>query len=408
VRNGFLPSVAALLIGCGVLTAQAPQTPPPSVPAPPSYGPPVALGEPSDGSSPGRVWVRGEYLLWWIKNGPVPPLVTAGPAGGAGVLGQPGTVTLFGPGSDLTGSPLSGGRFTAGAWLDEEQTFGLEGGYFFLGSNTRGFAAGGTGAPGSPVVARPFFNALAGREDSELVASPGVLGGVVGVASSSRLQGFEANALCKLCCGCTYRLDALAGFRYLDLRESLGITENLTVPPTVPLLGGTNFLLNDRFDVQNRFYGGQVGVRGEVWYGRLFAALAGKVALGDVHQSVDVNGTTRIASPTFGVTTQPGGLLALPSNSGHFTRDRFAVVPEGSLAVGVQATDNVRVSVGYTFLGWSAVARPGDQIDRAVNPSALPSSGGAAAATGPARPAFLFKDTDFWAQGLTLAIEFRF
>jgi hypothetical protein len=109
-----------------------------------------------------------------------------------------------------------------------------------------------------------------------------------------------------------------------------------------------------------------------------------------------------------GVTTQRGGLLALPTNSGHFTRDRFAVVPEGSVGVGVQATERVRVSLAYTVLYWSNAARPGDQIDRVVNPAALPVNGGPGPGTGPARPAFGFKDTDFWAQGLTLGVEFRF
>src|SRR5262249_28118375 len=188
--------------------------------------------------------------------------------------------------------------------------------------------------------------------------------------------------LCNLCCGCNYRLDALAGFRYLDLNEGLGIAENLTVLPTVPVLGGTNFVVADRFDTRNQFYGGQVGVRGEVSSGPLFATAAAKVALGDNHQSVDIAGFTRIASPRTGVTTQPGGLLALPSNSGHFTRDRFAVVPEGSLGVGVQATERVRVSLSYSFLYWRSVARPGDQIDRGVNPSALPINGGAGRSTG--------------------------
>src|SRR5262249_45635439 len=210
MRNGLLLSAAALLAGSGVLAAQ-------ELPAPASCaGPPAALGEPSDGppSSPGRAWASAEYLLWWIKNAPAPPLVTASPAGTAGILGQPGTVTLVGPGSDLTGDARSGGRFTAGFWVDCDRNFGLEGGYFFLGSRTRDFVAAGTGAPGSPVVARPFVNALTGREDSELVAAPGVSSGAVGGAASHRVPGAEANALCDLCCGCHYRLDALAGVRH--------------------------------------------------------------------------------------------------------------------------------------------------------------------------------------------------
>src|SRR5262249_57297896 len=81
MRNGLLLSAAALLASSGVLAAQ-------ELPAPASCaGPPAALGEPLDGppASPGRAWVSAEYLLWWIKNAPAPPLVTASPAGTAGI-----------------------------------------------------------------------------------------------------------------------------------------------------------------------------------------------------------------------------------------------------------------------------------------------------------------------------------
>jgi hypothetical protein len=35
---------------------------------------------------PGRFWVSGEYLLWWIKDARLPPLVTTGPANPAQIL----------------------------------------------------------------------------------------------------------------------------------------------------------------------------------------------------------------------------------------------------------------------------------------------------------------------------------
>src|SRR5262249_30093967 len=46
---------------------------------------------------PQSVWLRGEYLLWFIKRHDFPPLITAG-AGidRPGALGQPGTRVLFG------------------------------------------------------------------------------------------------------------------------------------------------------------------------------------------------------------------------------------------------------------------------------------------------------------------------
>src|SRR5262249_26267971 len=150
------------------------------------------------------------------------------------------------------------------------------------------------------------INAITGKEDSELVAFPGALAGSINVATSSRLQGFEANALCNLCCcPCAYRVDAFAGFRYLDFDEGLDITEDLTVLPTVPVIGGSKFLVNDHVDAHNQFYGAQVGVRGEVWSGQFFARVTAKVALGDSEESVDINGFTRFTAPAGGVTTRP-------------------------------------------------------------------------------------------------------
>src|SRR5262249_45425758 len=152
--------------------------------------------------------------------GQVPPLVTASPASSAGILGNPGTVVLFG-GEAIDNEERSGGRFTAGFWLNCEQTVGIEGSYFFLGSRSVNFLAG-TPSNGAPItIARPFFNALTGAEDSQLVSQPGQLTGTVATSLSSRLQGAELNGICNLCCGCNGRVDLLAGFRWLELDEGL-------------------------------------------------------------------------------------------------------------------------------------------------------------------------------------------
>jgi Putative beta barrel porin-7 (BBP7) len=354
----------------------------------------------------GSVWFSADFLLWWLKGGKAPPLVTASQPASTGALGQPGSVVLFGPGSDLERSPILGGRFTAGCWLDQDHRFGLEGSYFFLVPRGNPFDAGNDGSPGSPVIARPFFNTVTGKEDSELVAFPGVLAGRINVDPSSRLQGYEANVLYNLCRSCNWSVTALAGFRYLDLDEGLGITENLAVLPSVPLLGGSQFVVHDSFSTHNQFYGGQLGLRGEMWLDRFFAVASAKVALGDCQQSVNIGGLTQITTPAGTVSTQPGGLLALPSNSGHFFGNHFAVVPEGSLTVGYQVTEYLSVTFGYTFLYWSNVARPGGQIDRNIDPAGLPTNRAAGVQSN--QPAFSLQNTDFWAQGLTFGMELRF
>jgi hypothetical protein len=334
-------------------------------------------------------------------------LVTASPPASAGVLGAPGTVVLFG-GSRLDEDAHSGGRFTVGSWLNDCRTIGLEGGYFFLGSRATEFAAAGTGLPGSPVIARPIINALTGSETSELVAFPGLESGIVHVTSSSWLQGANANLVANVCCSCCWRVDLLAGFRYLDLQEGLGIVERLMVNPDVANIGGSTFIVADQFDTRNQFYGGQLGARAEYRRGNLYIDLAGSVALGTTHEELDINGNTVITPAGGTPIALTGGLLALPTNIGHFSRDRFAVVPEIGINVGYQVTQFMRAFVGYSFLYWSAVTRPGDAIDRTINPTQLPSTQGPGTLVGPPRPTVILQDTEFWAQGINVGLEFRY
>jgi hypothetical protein len=67
-------------------------------------------------------------------------------------------------------------------------------------------------------------------------------------------------------------------------------------------------------------------------------------------------------------------------------------------------TQHIRAYVGYTFLCWTDVVRPGNQIDLALNPSQIPTG----TLTGPARPTFTRHESDVWVQGVNLGLEFRF
>jgi hypothetical protein len=360
-----------------------------------------------------RLWVSGEYLLWWIKDSALPPLVTTSPAGTprelAGVLGAPGTAVLLG-GSSLDNQERSGGRVALGVWLDPAQRWALETNFFYLAQRTVHFNAG---SGGTPILARPIFDVTAGQESSELVAFPNLLAGRIAVSATSRFWGLEENLRGTLFqssgpYGTCYRVGLLGGFRYLRLDEGLGINESLQVAPGVPMSGGSSILVSDQFGTHNSFYGGQLGAMLEMRRGRWYGDLMGKVALGMTHQVVNINGSTSFAVPGGPTVVQPGGLLALPTNIGHYSRDLFGVVPEVGLKIGYQVTPHVRAFVGYSLLYWNDVARPGNQIDRVVNVSQLPMVLGTPAGAVPPRPAFAFHGTDFWAQGVSLGLEFRY
>jgi len=346
-------------------------------------------------------------LLWWIKNSNFPPLLTTGATTDPrpGALGSSNTSVLFGH-PDTNNQDRAGGRFFVGWWLDDEHQWGLEAGYFFLGDRSVGNVFP---SPGNPLLARPFFNVNTGLQDASIVAFPGVISGRVTVDATSFLEGAEANMTAALLQTRLCRVEALAGFRYVNLNEGLHVVENdqiAQLPPAAFIaLAGQSISVGDLFDTRNNFYGGQIGMRAEVRHKRWSLDVLAKVALGDSNEMISIHGFTGTGPPPASFNA---GLLAVASNSGQFTRDVFAVVPEVGANLGFQFTDRIRGFVGYSFLYWSNVARPGDQVDTAVNLNEVPTSKTFGLVGGPARPAFAFHSTDFYAHGVNFGLEFRY
>jgi len=387
---------------------------------------------------PGNRFYASAEALFWMTNGDrLPPLVTTGPADAgrsAGGIGVPGTQILYG--NQSVGDQLrTGGRFMAGYWFDDCRQFGLEAGFLFLGSANDNFIAT---SDGSRVLTRPalIMEPFATRA-VEVVGRPAAFdaagnlvvpafAGAIQVSHHSSFWGSEANFRSNLLCGENYFLDGLLGFRSLNLSERLDIVETpqiltpsifldtgFTAPP------GAFFAVNQELDVvhdsfatKNRFYGGQVGLAGETRYGPVSFGFTGKLGLGSNQQSVDIIGTTSTTvfpgpfGPGFNVLSN-GGFLALGSNIGHYTRNVFSVTPELTLNVGYQLTDHVRAFVGYNFMYWSNVVRPGQQIDLAVNASQPPLAL-VPGVVGTPRPVFAFHGSDFYAQGAQVGLEVRY
>jgi Putative beta barrel porin-7 (BBP7) len=346
-------------------------------------------------------WGSVEYLLWWTKGQHVPPLVTTSPPGtpitSAGVLGQPGTVVLYG-GEPINIGLRQGGRFTLGYWLDDCHDMGISASYFQLEQSFEHFGINSTGIP---ILGRPFFDVTLPGQSAEITAFPGFAAGCLDVTAFQQFLGADLLFRKLICDDCGRRMEATVGYRYLMLRDGVTIDE-LVAGTGVANLGAA-FSLTDVFRATNQFHGLDLGLTYEWRQGCWYAEAVGRVALGATFQRTTIQGATTIATAGQ-ATTFPGGLLALESNIGVYHNTAFSVVPELRLNLGCQLCCNVRAFVGYDFLYWTNVARAGEQIDTRINPNLIPPSLGGP----PALPAFLSRRNDFWAQGINFGLAVNY
>jgi hypothetical protein len=368
----------------------------------------------------GQAWfVRAEALSLWTRGNPTPALLTTSPLGtpqtAAGVLGQPGTTTLFGN-QLLDNGARGAGRITFGHWLDDMKLRGIEGHYLALGQGATSYANSQDFDvnPNAQILARPFYNVDPSlphaRQDSlvlaypnfDLLGTPVQLNGTFNVQTTSTMQ--SAGALYRrmlwMNYDAGYRLDLVGGYRFFRVDDSVSINDSTTTAGG--LLANTTFTAFDQFSARNQFQGGELGLNGQYYWGRLSLDGLAKLALGNVHESVNINGQSTVT--TLGTTiTTPGGLLAQPSNMGYYSRNRFGVLPEAQLNLRYDLTRRVRLTVGYTFMYLNRAQHSGTAMDNAVNPTQI---GGTL--NGPARPAFVWNDSvGYWAQGISTGVEYR-
>lgn len=360
-------------------------------------------------------WISGDYLSMSIRSIRLPVLVTTGPLTDPipGLAGQPNTRVLFG-GNELDFSRLTGFRLNVGFFL---LNYSFEAGGFHTGPTTERFRFA-SDANGVPNFGRPFFVAADGinREGILFNAFPGLFSGSVAIDARSQMSGIELNARVHKY-GYVWdrsHMDALVGFRYLRLSESLEFRDAI-----VPILRSqVTFLGNivnspnsvqdqDSFRTANNFFGPQIGARigwEEKW---LTADAFAKIALGVTQQRVNINGSTTLVTPT-GNQTAVGGVLAQQSNIGEHHRTVFDIVPELGANIGVNVTECIRIKLGYSFLLWNNVARPASQIDRNINPGQVPGAAIFGLTTGAPAPLFRFNDEVFWSHSLNAGVEVHY
>ncbi len=366
-----------------------------------------------------RWYMSGEYLMWWSKGANLPILATTGPAASNGILGNPGVVPIIG-GGQIGQSMSSGFRFNTGYWFNPCHDWGIDANFFFLSDPT---TTQTVSSNNYPLIARPFAapntvsTAIPGitvpGQFAELTAAPGVGTGSVAVNYTSFLWGADISLRRHWLDNGVSSLDWILGYRYLNLNENLNIYENFSGAAGTNF-AGVNGTIYDQFHTTNSFNGGQVGLIFNRHVGRWTLNAVGKVALGATYSSVDINGGLAQYGPNFINTTVPGGLLALNSNIGHHSQTNFSVVPEFGINLGYDVTPHMRVMLGYTFLYWTGVMRPGDQINPVLDlkripvlsdPKYFPSIANVNSIN-TVQPNVLMKKTDFAAQGINFGVRF--
>ena len=369
-------------------------------------------------SPPGRVWLRADYVMWWTSGMNLPPLVTTG------TTTNPSSTVLFGD-NVVNDGGRSGFRTTLGFWLDCRHAWSAEFDYLGLGGQSANFSQFSTG---TPILTRPFFNLLTNAPDTENVAFPGLASGSISVTAKDYFQsagvamtynlcscdsccdscGDSGDSCANPCASCCVpmlhccRTDLLVGFRYYNLGDSVSIHET---PQNVNPFA--QFDIHDNFSARNDFYGSELGLRTKIYRQRWSLEILTKLAMGNTHQSANINGQT-IKTTTDGTTAFDSGVFATNTNSGTFQQDVFTVIPQLGLELGYQLSCHWRAYLGYNLLFWGSVWRSGDQIDLQIDPRNIPSNPAFAPNSGLPFPQFPGQATSFWAQGINVGVERRF
>ena len=158
----------------------------------------------------------------------------------------------------------------------------------------------------------------------------------------------------EICASCAGRVSALVGYRYLHASDDLAIlTNKLGLVPGIGFFTGSSA---DQFSTANDFSGLDLGLTGESRYGAFTFEWIGKVAVGANYSTAQINGVSTFAVAGGPAVTSTGGILALPSNIGNFTRPGSPSCRKWRSSWAIRS-HRLRIHAGYDSLFWSNVVR---------------------------------------------------
>jgi len=348
-----------------------------------------------------RWFGSAELMLMFRKGDTLPILATTSAAGsGQGVLpiGPPGDTRLLFGDERVLDDMTPGGRVTLGMRLDDA-------GYSSL--VFRGWGAGKEDfrfhrdSAGDFTIARPFLNTDPFSSDPTTGESPfqdslpiaGLVNGQANTPGSITIDGSNEVyggdiAIRRLwTAGLGGVVEVLYGYQHMRMRDRLGIASvSLPVPDLI--------VVEDRFEADNRFHGGQFGVatryREGCWS---FDGLL-KIAAGSLRRDA-----TRVGYNEVNGMPDASGLLVGVSNSDPIRDSTFAWVPELNATLGYRYTERLDLTIGYHWIAMTDSLRVSGMIDPdlAVNRNLN---------SGPADPSSELRFGTFHVQGIHFGLQY--
>lgn len=345
---------------------------------------------------PPRVYGSFDTLVVWRHGGNYPAILTTSDPADEGVLGAPSTRVLFGDGYE-TGDAGLGGRITIGMWLDDYQNWSIGGRFMALTEEGASYTA--TSAE-YDTLAFPFFDTVAGVQDSIVVALPGsgtnaANNTTVNLNNDNTLYMGDFFVTKHLYTNHGNRWDFVTGYSYAKLEDSFTINAQYTNQDAGGTISvGDVVTLRDDFSATNEFHGGQFGLIAEFQDGPFSWRAMGKISVGGMKQEATISGSTSIN----GNPPTADGIYARSSNSGSYSRDQFAYIPEVSVDMIYAYNCNLDFKLGTNFVYFSDVATGATLINPNMDINSL----------NPTDPTFNFIEQDFWVVGMTLGMEFHY
>lgn len=342
-----------------------------------------------------------ELLMMARKGDRLPALVTSGPSNDSDTAGQrdqADTVTVVGDDVLLRdGQP--GGRLTLGTWLNACQSRSMVFRGWASGDETYNFSADQTSFP---VLARPFFNVSDGQtpeEDTQLIAFPGLTDGSINVHAESSVFGGDLSIRQLWHAGMGGSIDVLYGYQYMRLNESLAInTVARSVSDDVAPIG-TVIAVDDSFDAENEFHGGQIGIASAYREGCWSFSTLAKAGFGSLRRRGVIAGSTT-TSIDENTAFDPNGLLARSTNIGTYENSTFAWIPELDFTLGYHYFPNFDITVGYHIIAMTDALQVSGLIDPGLAVNLDPNP------TGQLSPAANLTYDTFYVQGVHLGLSY--